>query len=66
MEKQADLYVTSDLHGYMYPTDYRGAGERDIGLFKCANRFQKDGNTTPTVAKLDHSQILQADLVVKF
>ena len=30
------------------------------------NLFQKDGKTTPTVAKLDHSQILQADLVVKF
>lgn len=30
------------------------------------NLFKKDGKTLPDVAKLDHSQILQADLVVKF
>lgn len=28
--------------------------------------YQKDKKTLPTVAKLDHSQILQVDLVVKF
>lgn len=45
MEKELTIYFTSDLHGYIYPTDYRSREERDIGLFKCANRFQKDGNT---------------------
>ncbi len=45
MEKRLTIYFTSDLHGYIYPTDYRSREERDIGLFKCASRFQKDGNT---------------------
>ena len=45
MEKKLRIYFTSDLHGYIYPTDYRSREERDIGLFKCANRFEKDGNT---------------------
>lgn len=45
MEQKLTIYFTSDLHGYMYPTDYRGGGEKDVGLFKCAHRFQKDGNT---------------------
>ncbi len=45
VEKTLQIYFTSDVHGFIYPTDYRGPGEQDIGLFKCANRFHKDGNT---------------------
>lgn len=45
MDKQLTIYFTSDLHSYIYPTDYRSPGERDLGLFKCANRFRKDGST---------------------
>lgn len=44
-EKILQIYFTSDLHAFIYPTDYRCQEERDIGLFKCANRFHKDGNT---------------------
>lgn len=44
-EKQLHIYFTSDLHSYIFPTDYRSEGEKDIGLFKCANKFKKDGNT---------------------
>ncbi|MCI9115012.1 MAG: bifunctional metallophosphatase/5'-nucleotidase, partial [Oscillibacter sp.] len=44
-EKTLQIYFTSDLHAFIYPTDYRSAEERELGLFKCANRFQKDGNT---------------------
>lgn len=44
-ERTLQIYFTSDLHAFIYPTDYRSAEERDLGLFKCANRFQKDGNT---------------------
>lgn len=44
-ERTLQIYFTSDLHAFIYPTDYRSQEEREIGLFKCANRFQKDGNT---------------------
>lgn len=44
-DKKLTIYFTSDLHGYIYPTDYRSRDERNIGLFKCASRFEKDGNT---------------------
>lgn len=44
-EKTRRLYFTSDIHGDLFPTDYRSTEERDAGLFKCANRFKKDGNT---------------------
>ena len=45
MDGKLRIYFTSDIHGHIYPTDYRGEGEQDIGLFKCANQFRKDGNT---------------------
>lgn len=43
--KKLTVFFTSDLHAYIYPTDYRSRTERDLGLFKCANRFTHDGNT---------------------
>ena len=54
-EKTLKIYFTSDLHGYIFPTDYRDSEERDIGLFKCANQFCKDGNTLV----IDGGDILQ-------
>ena len=48
--KRFTIYFTSDLHGYIYPTDYRSREARDIGLFKCASQFHKDGNTLITVS----------------
>lgn len=44
-EKRLRIYFTSDLHGYIYPTDYRSPAAQDLGLFKCASRFHKDGST---------------------
>ena len=44
-ERKLTIYFTSDLHSYIYPTDYRSQTEKDLGLFKCASRFQKDGDT---------------------
>lgn len=54
-EQTLQIYFTSDLHAFIYPTDYRSSEERDLGLFKCANRFQKDGNTLV----IDGGDILQ-------
>ena len=54
-DKKLTIYFTSDLHGYIYPTDYRGQGEKELGLFKCASRFRKDGNTLV----IDGGDILQ-------
>lgn len=40
-----DIYFTSDIHGYIYPTSYRSQQQEDIGLFKCVNHFHKNGNS---------------------
>lgn len=45
--KKLKIYFTSDLHGYVYPTDYRNANENNMsmGILKIINSFEKDGNT---------------------
>ena len=51
-DKKLTVYFTSDLHGYIYPTDYRSRDERDIGLFKCASRFDDSRRIIPSVLQL--------------
>ena len=43
--KELKIYFTSDLHGYVYPTDYVERNEKNIGLLNIINHFNKDGNT---------------------
>lgn len=45
--RKLKIYFTSDLHGYIYPTDYRDASKNNMnmGLLKLINSFNKDGNT---------------------
>lgn len=43
--QQLKIYFTSDLHGYVYPTDYLDQTQKNIGLLNCMNQYQKDGNT---------------------
>ncbi len=45
MEKQAKIYYTSDVHGYLFPTSYGDKEERPMGLLNCISNFKKDGNT---------------------
>ena len=43
--KQLKIYFTSDLHGYVYPTDYTDRTEKPMGLLNILSQYQKDGNT---------------------
>lgn len=45
MKKQANIYYTSDVHGYLFPTSYGDKKEQPMGLFNCSSHFKKDGNT---------------------
>ncbi len=55
MRKSVKIYFTSDLHGYFYPTNYADKETKAMGLFQCANQFQKDENTLV----IDGGDILQ-------
>ena len=43
--KQLKIYFTSDLHGYVYPTDYTDRTEKPMGLLNILSQYKKDGNT---------------------
>ncbi|OON99443.1 MAG: bifunctional metallophosphatase/5'-nucleotidase [Epulopiscium sp. Nele67-Bin004] len=43
--KQLKIYFTSDMHGYVFPTDYRDHEDKSIGMLKLISNFDKDGNT---------------------
>lgn len=43
--KTLKIYFTSDLHGYVYPTDYVDKSEKNIGLLNIINAFEKNENT---------------------
>ncbi len=39
------IYFTSDVHGYIYPTDYRDTEFKNQGYINIINSFEKDDNT---------------------
>ncbi|WP_297634308.1 bifunctional UDP-sugar hydrolase/5'-nucleotidase [uncultured Clostridium sp.] len=43
--KNLKIYFTSDIHGYIFPTDYRDFDEKNLGLLNIISNFKKDGNT---------------------
>ena len=43
--KNLKIYFTSDIHGYIYPTNYVDRSEKNIGLLNIMSNFKKDDNT---------------------
>ncbi|WP_348921783.1 bifunctional metallophosphatase/5'-nucleotidase [Enterococcus rotai] len=45
MKQQLKIYYTSDVHGYLFPTNYADTQEKEMGLLKCIPHLKKDPNT---------------------
>lgn len=43
--KEVKIYFTSDIHGFVSPTDYRDNTQKHIGALNIINSFKKDENT---------------------
>lgn len=56
------IYYTSDIHGYLFPTDYTDQQEKALGLLKVIANFNKDGNTLI----LDGGDIFQGSPYINF
>lgn len=43
--KNLKIYFTSDIHGFVYPTDYTDNTRKPVGMLNLINSFTKDENT---------------------
>ncbi|MCT2538178.1 bifunctional metallophosphatase/5'-nucleotidase [Aquibacillus koreensis] len=57
-KKHLSLFVTSDVHGYVYPTNYSDREERHLGLAKVATLVEEKRKTT-NVILLDNGDLIQ-------
>ena len=53
------LLETSDVHGHIYPTDYRGPGDKSLGLAKLSTIIRKERVKDPNLLLLDNGDLLQ-------
>ncbi|XEC95950.1 bifunctional UDP-sugar hydrolase/5'-nucleotidase [Paenibacillus tarimensis] len=53
------ILVTSDIHGYIYPTDYRNTEERNWGLAKIATLIKQQRQRCTDVLLIDNGDVIQ-------
>lgn len=53
------LLETSDVHGHIYPTDYRGPGDKPLGMAKLSNIIREERLKDPSLLLLDNGDLLQ-------
>lgn len=54
-----DILVTSDIHGHIYPTDYRTREVRDMGLAKAATIIRRERLVSPQLLLVDNGDLIQ-------
>ncbi|WIV21326.1 bifunctional UDP-sugar hydrolase/5'-nucleotidase [Paenibacillus polygoni] len=53
------LLETSDVHGHIYPTDYRGTGNMPLGFAKLSTIIRKEREKDPHLLLIDNGDLLQ-------
>ena len=56
------IIYTSDLHSYLFPTDYCSVGEKNIGYYRIINSYTKDEDTVV----IDCGDNLQGSVLSKY
>ncbi|WP_239483802.1 bifunctional metallophosphatase/5'-nucleotidase [Paenibacillus rhizolycopersici] len=65
-EAVCKILITSDVHGFIYPTDYRSSEERPIGLVKLATLIRREREQTPSLLLVDNGDIIQGTPLCTF
>lgn len=58
-EFRLTVLVTGDLHGHLFPTDYRGSLERELGLAKLATLIERERTHNPSALLIDNGDLIQ-------
>ncbi|GIQ70294.1 bifunctional metallophosphatase/5'-nucleotidase [Xylanibacillus composti] len=53
------ILATSDIHGSVYPTDYRSDAEQNVGLAKLAAAIRRERQLDPDLLLIDNGDLLQ-------
>lgn len=53
------ILVTSDIHGHIYPTDYRSQEERNVGLSKIATLVHQERQHSSELVLIDNGDLIQ-------
>lgn len=60
------VLATSDLHGHLYPTDYRTRDERDMGLGKLASLIREERLIHPDLLLIDNGDLIQGSPLASY
>jgi 2',3'-cyclic-nucleotide 2'-phosphodiesterase/3'-nucleotidase len=53
------LLITSDIHGHIFPTDYCGDGDLNLGLAKVATLIRQERASHPELLLIDNGDLIQ-------
>lgn len=53
------LLITSDIHGHIFPTDYCGDGDMNLGLAKVATLIKQERALHPELLLIDNGDLIQ-------
>ncbi|MGG6313806.1 bifunctional metallophosphatase/5'-nucleotidase [Paenibacillus macerans] len=65
-EATCEILITSDIHGSVYPTDYRTPAERPLGLAKLAAMIRREREQTPDLLLVDNGDVIQGTPLCSF
>lgn len=60
------LLFTSDVHGYIFPTDYISEGEKDLGLMKVSSLIKRYKKEDPDTLVLDLGDYIQGSILAQY
>ncbi|MUG46908.1 bifunctional metallophosphatase/5'-nucleotidase [Paenibacillus woosongensis] len=63
---EIEILVTSDIHGHIYPTDYRTAEDKNLGLAKIASLIQEERRQAPDLLLLDNGDLIQGSPMASY
>lgn len=64
--KTITVLATSDIHGHLYPTDYRTHEERNFGLGKLAAMIREERRARPDLLLIDNGDLIQGSPLASY
>ena len=61
-----DILVTSDVHGYIFPTDYMSDENKDLGMLKLASLIEKQRWENENTIYIDLGDYIQGSLLASY